>query len=492
MTAIQHLRGATTEWIAAQTTLGNTTPVVAAGEIAFDTTTGTLKIGDGTTLWGSLPYISIPPGGTDGQILARSGTLSSTWIDNYSTSTKHQVKLAEAVNKGQAVYVSSANGTNMIVSKASNNAESTSSKTMGLIETSGTINDFVNVVTEGLLTGTGSSPLDTSSAGSEGDPVWLGTSGNLIYGLANKPVAPAHLVFIGIVTRKHQTQGEIFVRVQNGFEINELHDVLITSPSANQLLTRNSDNSLWVNTTNIDPTIVSGTAATLSSNNILSGSNLIQRNNPAISNTSYVQGNSSLELRTTDGSSPVLGFHRSGYTAVAVYNDINNSLRVRDANTGTDSAILFGTRSEKVPDPQWAASGNSGTAMTATAWGTLVPGTTAITMSFTYDCWVQIDFGGWAATTSADARMGVAITGATSFTPYTTGTGWTSNPSWMPPGATAYAYNGTVNGFKSGGSFVWKVSAGTNNFRLEGWKSSGGTTSQWNYPFMQITPLRWA
>ena len=160
---------------------------------------------------------------------------------NLAASTlKHQVKLGEAINKGQAVYVSSADGTNMIVSKASNASEATSSKTLGLIETSGVLNDQVNVVTEGLLAG-----LDTSTA-SAGDPVWLGTNGNLIFGLANKPYAPAHLVFIGIVTRVQQINGEIFVKVQNGFELKEIHDVQITTtPSDNTVLAYESATSLY-------------------------------------------------------------------------------------------------------------------------------------------------------------------------------------------------------------------------------------------------------
>lgn len=160
---------------------------------------------------------------------------------NISVSTvKHLVKLGVAASKGQAVYVSSADGTNMIVSKASNTAESTSSKTMGLLETGGVLNDQVYVITEGLLTG-----LDTSTA-IAGDPVWLGTNGNLIFGLANKPYAPSHLVFIGIVTRAQQNNGEIFVKVQNGFELNEIHDVQITTtPADNSVLSYELSSSLF-------------------------------------------------------------------------------------------------------------------------------------------------------------------------------------------------------------------------------------------------------
>jgi hypothetical protein len=55
------------------------------------------------------------------------------------------------------------------------------------------------------------------------------------------------MVFIGIVTRAHATQGEIFVRPQNGFEIDELHDVLITSKTNGDLIKYDSATGLWKN-----------------------------------------------------------------------------------------------------------------------------------------------------------------------------------------------------------------------------------------------------
>ena len=171
----------------------------------------------------------------------RSWTISTV---DYTSRLQHQVKAGVAINKGQAVYVTSADGTNMIVGLASNASEATSSKTMGLLDATVSTNGFANVVTEGLLAG-----LDTSAAGTEGDPVWLGTGGNLIYGLINKPYAPAHLVFIGIVTRKNSNNGEIFVKVQNGFELNEIHDVDLKTnlPVNGELLGFNG--TLWVNKT---------------------------------------------------------------------------------------------------------------------------------------------------------------------------------------------------------------------------------------------------
>lgn len=189
---------------------------------------------------------SLPAGGTAGQVLSKidASDYNVEWASlpeqaDYTSTVKHQVKAGLALNKGQAVYVTSADGTNMIVGKASNSSEATSSKTMGLLAQDLAHNAFGFVVTEGLLSG-----LNTSGA-SAGDPVWLGVNGSLIYGLTNKPYAPNHLVFIGIVTRVNANNGEIFVKVQNGFELKELHDVSVLSPENNDVLTYDSASSLW-------------------------------------------------------------------------------------------------------------------------------------------------------------------------------------------------------------------------------------------------------
>lgn len=193
------------------------------------------------------PQGEIGPEGPQGET-GPAGPQGEPGVSGAAAVLSHQVKAGEALSKGQAVYVSSADGTNMVVSKASNVSEARSSKTMGLITTDLAHNGQGSVITEGLLTN-----LNTNSANA-GDPVWLGTDGNLIYGLANKPVAPAHLVFIGIVTRKNANTGEIFVKPQNGFELDELHNVLIGSgysstPADNDILAYDTASSLWKNQT---------------------------------------------------------------------------------------------------------------------------------------------------------------------------------------------------------------------------------------------------
>jgi hypothetical protein len=142
--------------------------------------------------------------------------------------------------KGSVVYVSSADGTNMNVSLADADTEATSSKTMGLLETALATGDIGYVVTEGLLYG-----LNTNAA-TAGQAVWLSsTAGQFVFG--SPPAKPAHSVYLGVVTRVQSVNGEIFVKVQNGYEIEELHNVSISSPANNQILAYESATSLWKN-----------------------------------------------------------------------------------------------------------------------------------------------------------------------------------------------------------------------------------------------------
>lgn len=184
--------------------------------------------------------------GASGQILSStSGNVSwvTPTVNTVARDVQNEVKAGVAINKGQAVYVTGADGTNIIVGLASNTSEATSSKTLGLLNATVAVNGFADVVQIGRLAG-----LNTIGA-TAGDPVWLGTNGNLIYGLINKPYAPAHLVFLGIVTRVNASNGEIFVNVQNGFELKEIHDVdIITNVPINGDIL-GYDGTLWVNKT---------------------------------------------------------------------------------------------------------------------------------------------------------------------------------------------------------------------------------------------------
>ena len=64
---------------------------------------------------------------------------------------------------------------------------------------------------------------------------------------ATKPYAPNHLVYVGIVERANNGNGELYVKIQNGYELEELHNVAISSVANADLLAYESSTSLWKN-----------------------------------------------------------------------------------------------------------------------------------------------------------------------------------------------------------------------------------------------------
>jgi hypothetical protein len=143
------------------------------------------------------------------------------------------------IYKGQPVYIGGANGSNPLIKLASNTGERTSSKTIGLLAQDLPVNEFGYIITEGTLEGF------NTSAGVAGDPMWLGPTGNIIYGIVNKPYGNNHLVYLGILLRSNNNNGKVYVKVQNGFEIDELHQVYALNPSDKDSLLYNSGSGAW-------------------------------------------------------------------------------------------------------------------------------------------------------------------------------------------------------------------------------------------------------
>ena len=174
----------------------------------------------------------------------------------YSAQINVKNNHGSTIYKGQPVYIKGANGGNILVGLASNTGEATSSKTLGLIvQDSLAQNASGTVITDGILAGF------NLSAANAGDPVWLGPSGGLIYGVTNKPYAPNHLVYLGVVTRA-QNNGEMFVKVQNGYEIEELHNAEVAGAISGQFLMKK--NGSWAAKT-LEISDVSGLQSSLNS-----------------------------------------------------------------------------------------------------------------------------------------------------------------------------------------------------------------------------------
>lgn len=143
------------------------------------------------------------------------------------------------LNNGQVVRVTGASGSKLTVDLANNTSDAVSADTIAVMTQTLNNNGVGYATTEGLVRG-----LNTSSF-TEGAVLWLDGAGVFTQ---TKPLTPLHLVQIGYVVRSHPTVGSIFVCIKNGWEIDELHDVLVTAPVDGEVLTYNGTTNLWENT----------------------------------------------------------------------------------------------------------------------------------------------------------------------------------------------------------------------------------------------------
>lgn len=144
---------------------------------------------------------------------------------------------ASTITKGQVVYAFGATGNRMSVKLANNSGDATSAKTIGIVAENITAGATGMIICQGSLSG-----LDLS-AYSDGDSIYLGSTAGSI--TATKPYAPNHLVYVGTVERANAGNGILYVRIQNGYELDELHNVSAQSPSNGQVLIYNASTSLW-------------------------------------------------------------------------------------------------------------------------------------------------------------------------------------------------------------------------------------------------------
>jgi hypothetical protein len=137
------------------------------------------------------------------------------------------------ITKGQVVYAFGGTGDRMTVKLANNTSDATSAQTAGLVlSTSIAANQKGFIMLQGLLDGLSILPTSTWS---DGDPVYLGATAGAITKV--KPYAPNHLVYLGVVTTASPgNAGRMYVKVQNGYELDELHNVQAQTPAVNDVL----------------------------------------------------------------------------------------------------------------------------------------------------------------------------------------------------------------------------------------------------------------
>lgn len=140
---------------------------------------------------------------------------------------------------GNVVYVKGAQGNRISVALATNSTEVASTVTLGIVT------EPIAIGAEGFITTFGLVRKLNTLGLTEGLPIFLGaTAGSYTQ---TKPIAPAHAIILGYVIRASATVGSIFVKVQNGWELEELHNVIIDTPLDEQVLTYETSTGLWKN-----------------------------------------------------------------------------------------------------------------------------------------------------------------------------------------------------------------------------------------------------
>lgn len=156
------------------------------------------------------------------------------------------------ISKGQVVAVAGAQGQRPSLMLADASSEATSAPTFGFATQSIANGAEGFVTTFGVVRG-----FDTSAVAA-GDDIYLSTTAGGF--TATRPLAPNHTVFLGWVIKSHASSGEIFVNINNGWELNELHNVYISGPTQGQALTYDATAGYWTNTTAVGPTGPTGAA----------------------------------------------------------------------------------------------------------------------------------------------------------------------------------------------------------------------------------------
>jgi hypothetical protein len=211
---------------------------IQLGNLEFDLTPTNVPTGVGSMVWNDT-----------------AGTLDLKLKGGAVTLQIGQETVARVVNKTatnitllesnyQIVRVTGAQGQRPKVDLALANNDLNSTTTLGLV----TENILNNA--EGFITTSGQVQQINTTGSLQGE-TWV--DGDVLYlsgtvaGQATniKPAAPIHTVIIGFVEYAHINQGKIFVKVDNGYELEELHNVSAIAPNNNEVLTYDTPTLLW-------------------------------------------------------------------------------------------------------------------------------------------------------------------------------------------------------------------------------------------------------
>jgi hypothetical protein len=199
-----------------------TTDTAGVGQLVWNDTLGTLNLG----LKG-------------GSTISNLGQHLHTRVVNKTTPLVGLTKAGY-----QVVIVAGATGQRLSVKLAKADNDANSAGTLGIVCENIAGNQEGFICSVGQVTNINTTGSLQGETWADGDSLYL--SGTTFGAITNvKPSAPIHEVRIGYVEYAHAVNGKIYVKIDNGYELDELHNVSITTPANGNFLEYNG--SLWVN-----------------------------------------------------------------------------------------------------------------------------------------------------------------------------------------------------------------------------------------------------
>ena len=211
---------------------------VQLGNIEFDLTPTNVPTTVGSLVWNDLA------GTLDLKLKGGAVTLQigQETVARVVNKTATNITLQEA--NYQAVRVTGAQGQRPKVDLAQANNDLNSTTTLGLVTENILNNQEGFITTSGQVQQVNTTGSLQGETWVDGDILYL--SGTVAGRITNiKPIAPIHTVIIGFVEYAHINQGKIFVKVDNGYELDELHNVSAATPNNNEALVYDTPTLLW-------------------------------------------------------------------------------------------------------------------------------------------------------------------------------------------------------------------------------------------------------
>ena len=187
---------------------------------------------------------------------------SQTLLKGGSVTLKNGVDLvARVVNKVnpnttltkanyQVVKVTGAQGQRLAVDLARANTDLNSADTLGVVTETISPNQEGFILTVGQLEGINTTGSLQGETWNDGDVLYLSptTAGRMTNVKPNG--STGHIVVLGYVEYSHANNGKIYVKIMNGWELDELHNVFIDPATLanNDVLVYDSTAELWQNT----------------------------------------------------------------------------------------------------------------------------------------------------------------------------------------------------------------------------------------------------